>query len=39
VTGVRIVGHHPDYSLPLHIEWLCTPCHSAVHLNGDQDVN
>jgi len=22
--------HHPDYSDPLHVEWLCSPCHRAV---------
>jgi hypothetical protein len=23
--------HHPDYSRPLHIEWLCRPCHLEHH--------
>lgn len=23
--------HHPDYSKPLMIVWLCRPCHLAVH--------
>lgn len=27
----RLHGHHPDYSLPLAVEWLCAPCHRAEH--------
>lgn len=26
-----IEAHHPDYSKPLEIEWLCIPCHRAIH--------
>lgn len=24
-------AHHPDYSKPLEIQWLCVPCHVIVH--------
>ena len=28
----RIIAHHPDYSLPLSVEWLCDRCHRLRHL-------
>ena len=24
-------AHHPDYSQPLLVQWLCVPCHRAHH--------
>ena len=28
--------HHPDYSRPLLVEWLCRPCHLALHREAPQ---
>lgn len=27
----KVFGHHPDYSKPLDVIWLCQPCHKQVH--------
>lgn len=32
VTAVD--AHHPDYSRPLHVEWLCSTCHGIEHREG-----
>lgn len=28
--------HHPDYASPLAVEWLCRPCHLAVHAKQER---
>jgi hypothetical protein len=27
----KLQAHHPDYSLPLCVTWLCVPCHASLH--------
>ncbi len=30
-TTSCICGHHPDYSKPLEVIWVCRLCHTAIH--------
>ena len=27
----KVIAHHPDYSKPLEIEWMCQSCHMKYH--------
>lgn len=27
----KLAAHHPDYSKPLEVIWLCYPCHTKLH--------
>lgn len=29
-----IHAHHADYSKPLDVQWVCAPCHGAIHAGG-----
>jgi len=30
---IKVVAHHPDYSKPLKVIWLCHKHHMAIHFN------
>ena len=34
--NATVEGHHPDYSRPLDVVWLCVPHHKEVHAMLDQ---
>lgn len=33
-SNYRIQGHHPDYSKPLEVVWLCALHHKEIHINS-----
>jgi hypothetical protein len=35
-NDTRIEAHHPDYSRPLDVEWICTRCHAAERLQAEE---
>lgn len=36
VCGQKAEKHHPDYSKPLEVEWLCRRHHLALHAEQKQ---
>ena len=30
-SSFKVEAHHPDYSKPLIVQWLCRECHLAIH--------
>lgn len=39
VCGDKAEGHHPDYSRPLDVVWLCPPHHKQAHALVTQPIN
>jgi hypothetical protein len=37
VCGEKAEAHHPDYSRPLDVVWLCSSHHRQVHLIGESN--
>lgn len=31
-TAAKLHAHHPDYTKPLDVMWLCHSCHGHIHL-------
>lgn len=34
----NLEGHHPDYSKPLEVMWLCVSCHHILHNNIQEGI-
>jgi len=37
--STRLHGHHPNYTDPLNIVWVCSSCHRLIHLDEKRKVN